>query len=306
MAIAVDVEGVTKFYGKTAALENVSFSIDAGSALGLVGPNGAGKSTLLKMLLGLMRPTRGAIYYNGQPLWPDPASAMRQVGGFVDTPRFYPYLTGRENLMMLAELTHGSARRVDEALHYVHLDGAAEQRVGGYSHGMRQRLGIAAALMKRPGLIILDEPEDGLDPARLAEMRQLLGRVRQEYGSTLIMSSHVISDIERLCDRIAVFDNGRIRYVGPVNTLGSRIPEEILWELWPVERGLRYLRNLGLDARPAGEGRIAAVWDGSLDLGQVNAALIREGLAVRTVMRRTASLESRLLAYLEDSHVDVR
>lgn len=306
MAIAVEVQNLTKQYGRKIALDDVSFSLAPGSVLGLVGPNGAGKSTLLRMMLGIMRPTRGSISYNGHALWPNPVPTMQHVGGFVDTPKFYPYLTGRENLQLLADLSGGSRRRVEEVLHYVGLDQAAAQRVGGFSHGMRQRLGIAAALLKRPGLVILDEPQDGLDPARLEEMRQLILRVRHELGSTIIMSSHVIADVERLCDRIAVFENGRVRYVGPANTLGGVPAEEVLWEVWPVERALRHLVGLGIEARVAGEGRIAAPWDNRFDLGLVNASLVGHGLMVRTVMRREASLESRLLAYLEDSHVDVR
>lgn len=306
MALAVEVKNLSKTYGKKRALERVSFVLPAGAALGLVGPNGAGKSTLLRMLLGLVRPTGGAVYYNREPLWPDPSPLMEQVGGFVDTPHFYPYLTGRENLQMLAEMAHTPPERVDQLLGYVHMTREADRRLGAYSHGMRQRLGIAAALMKRPGLLILDEPEDGLDPARLEEMRQLIQAVRREIGCTLIMSSHAIADVERLCDRIAVFDQGRVRYVGPASQLGRPPIEEVVWDARPMDRAVISLHTRGVPARVTGDGRIVAPWDTGWDLADMNAALIAEGVRIHTVTRRAESLESRLLAYLEDDHADVR
>ncbi|NMP22396.1 ABC transporter ATP-binding protein [Sulfobacillus harzensis] len=306
MALAVEVRNLSKSYGRKQALDHVSFVLPPGAMLGLVGPNGAGKSTLMRMLLGLVRPTSGSIVYNGRPLWPDPTPLMPAVGGFVDTPQFYPYLSGRENLALLAEMASIPVSRVDEVLEYVHLRQDGAERVGGYSHGMRQRLGIAAALMKRPGLLILDEPQDGLDPARLKEMRQLVGAVRLEFGCTIIMSSHAIADVERLCDRIAVFDQGRVRYVGPASQLGGTPIEAIVWEARPMDRALDELQALGVNAHPIDEGRILAPLDARWDLADINAALIGRGVRIFTVMRRAESLESRLLAYLEDQHVDVR
>lgn len=306
MAVAVEVHNLSKRYGSKVALDGVSLSVSRGTVLGLVGPNGAGKSTLLKMLLGVMRPSAGAIYYDGQPLWPNPTPAMQSVGGFVDSPRFYPYLSGRENLSMLADLARIPRRRVDEVLAYVHLTSSADQRVQAYSHGMRQRLGIATALLKRPGLVILDEPQDGLDPARLDDMRKLIGQVRDELGSTIIMSSHVIADVERLCDEVAVFHHGRVRYVGRATNLGPFGAGEVLWEVRPVERALQHLRAMGLAVYLVHDDFIRAKWDDHWDLGQVNASLMANGVTVRTVTEQVASLESRLLAYLEDAHADVR
>lgn len=306
MAVAVEIKNLRKTYGSKCALERVSFTVPKGAMLGLVGPNGAGKSTLLRTLLGLVRPTEGTVLYNGESLWPDPWPLMPQVGGFVDTPCFYPYLSARDNLTLLAELTRTPSNRVREVLHYVHLTGDADRRVGGYSHGMRQRLGIAAALMKRPGLLILDEPQDGLDPARLEEMRRLLSEVRREFGCTIIMSSHAIADVERLCDRIAVFSEGRIRYVGPASQLGQRPVEDVIWDVTPVDRALDLLQALGVRTRLLDDGRILAPLDRSWDLADVNAALITKGVRIATVMRQAESLESRLLAYLEGEHADVR
>lgn len=306
MGVAVDVKHLSKRYGPRLALSDVTFHLPAGSALGLVGPNGAGKSTLLRMLLGLAMPTHGTIHYDGQPLWPDPETVMSSVGGFVDMPRFYPYLTAKENLMMLADLTRTPRGRVSEVLDYVRLGSAAGQTVKGFSHGMRQRLGIAAALMKNPRLLILDEPYDGLDPARLEDMRRLIAGVRHDTGATLVMSSHVMGDIERLCDHIAVFEAGQLRYCGSPAELGATTEEEVLWEIWPVDPALDFLAAMGIQARAVGQGQVAAPWHGDWDLSLVNRLLMRRGLALNTVVRRQASLETRLLRYLEDRHVDVR
>lgn len=306
MALTVDVVDISKRYGRKWALQATSFRVEAGISVGLIGPNGAGKSTLLRTLLGLTRPSTGNVWFNRTPLWPHPEQAMSQVGGFVDLPRFYPYLTARENLSLLADLIGQSRRRVLEVLREVHLYEVQDQKAGGYSHGMRQRLGLAAALLKKPALIVLDEPHDGLDPARQEEMRCAIEAVRQDLSCTLIMSSHVMQDIERLCDRIAVFEAGRIRYFGGPGDLGRELDEEVLWEVWPVDLALTCLRGMGIWARVSGDGRVAAVWHGRPDLGDVNEVLMRKGLTIRTVVRQQMSLESRLLRYLGDGHVDVR
>ena len=306
MAITVEIKRVSKNYGKKAALQAVSLRVDAGTSLGLVGPNGAGKSTLMRVLLGICRPDTGNVWFDGVPLWPAPERVMVRVGGFVDLPRFYPYLSGRENLALLADVTGQPKGRVDEVLDLVRLTPFQNDRSGGYSHGMRQRLGLAAALLKRPALIVLDEPHDGLDPARQEEMCRLINAIRGELGATFIISSHVMADIERLCDQIAVFDAGRLRYAGPPAKLGGPADDEIVWEVSPVDTALGYLRSLGLWARLTPEGVAAAPWDDALDLAEVNQGLMQRGVLVRTVVRRRASLQARLMRYLEVGHVDVR
>ncbi len=306
MAVTVDVVHVVKRYGRKVGLHDMSFHVAPGSALGLVGPNGAGKSTLLRLLLGLSRPTRGNIWLNGVALWPRPERAMVDVGGFVDLPRFYPYLSAAENLAMLADLTGCPRQRVIEVLQAVHLYEARLNKVGGFSHGMRQRLGIAVALLKRPGLMVLDEPQDGLDPARLEEMRGVIEQARQELGATFIMSSHLMQDVERLCDQIAVFDGGWLRYFGSPADLGKDRGEEVLWEIYPAGPAVAFLRGLGIWARCPSSDRVLALWSPARDLEEVNRILIQQGFRIRTVVIRSASLESRLLRYLGDSHVDVR
>jgi ABC-2 type transport system ATP-binding protein len=177
-AAPVEARGLVKRYGDVVAVDDVDLTVRAGDVYGYLGPNGAGKTTVLRMLLGLIRPTAGSVRIFGRDPQGDGAAALERVAGFVEAPRFYPYLTGRKNLELLAALDGGDAAgRIDEALDVVELTDRARHRVGGYSHGMRQRLGVAAALLRDPRLLLLDEPATGLDPAGMRDMRALVARL---------------------------------------------------------------------------------------------------------------------------------
>src|SRR6476619_2599642 len=186
----VQAEGLVKRYGEIFAVDHVDLTVQTGDVYGYLGPNGAGKTTSLRMLLGLIRPTEGDARLFGRNPLHDGARALEGVAGFVEEPRFYPYLSGRKNLELLAAFDGGGASgRIDEVLDVVELRGRAGDRVGGYSHGMRQRLGIAAALLRRPRLLLLDEPTTGLDPVGMRDMRMLIRRLAAE-GITVLLSSH--------------------------------------------------------------------------------------------------------------------
>src|SRR5213078_2151795 len=191
----------------------VDLTVQPGDVYGYLGPNGAGKTTSLRMMLGLIRPTAGTVRLFGR----DPQAgvhALDGVAGFVEAPRFYPYLTGRKNLELLAAFDGGEASgRVDEALEIVELVDRAKDKVGGYSHGMRQRLGIAAALLRDPRLLLLDEPTTGLDPPGMRDMRTLIGRL-SEHGVTVLLSSHQLAEVEEMCNRVAIIRSGQIVYEG--------------------------------------------------------------------------------------------
>src|SRR5437763_5554173 len=174
----VEVRGLSKRYGEIVAVDDVDLTVDPGDVYGFLGPNGAGKTTTLRMLLGLIRPTAGSVQLFGRDPLLEGARALEGVAGFVEAPRFYPYLSGRKNLELLAALDGaGAAQRIDQVLGIVELAPRAHHRVGGYSHGMRQRPGIAAALLRAPRLLILDEPATGLDPAGMRDMRLLIRRL---------------------------------------------------------------------------------------------------------------------------------
>ena len=207
----VEARGLVKRYGEITAVAGVDLTVDAGDVYGFLGPNGAGKTTTLRMLLGLIRPSAGTVKLFGRDPLLDGARALDGVAGFVEGPRFYPYLSGRKNLELLAAYDRLGAGRaeLDAVLDVVELRDRAKDRVGGYSHGMRQRLGIAASLLRTPKLLLLDEPATGLDPAGMRDMRALVRRLADD-GMTVVLSSHLMSEVEELCNRVAIISNGRI------------------------------------------------------------------------------------------------
>jgi ABC-2 type transport system ATP-binding protein len=215
----VAARGLVKRYGEIVAVDHVDLTVEAGDVFGYLGPNGAGKTTSLRMMLGLIRPTEGFVRLFGRDPLIDGARALEGVAGFVEGPAFYPYLSGRRNLQLLADYDGGGARdRIEEVLDQVELRDRARDRVGGYSHGMRQRLGIAASLLRAPRLLLLDEPTTGLDPAGMRDMRALVKRLAGE-GITVLLSSHLLSEVEELCNRVAIIRAGRIVFEGPLAEL---------------------------------------------------------------------------------------
>ena len=215
----VRAKGLVKRYKEVLAVDHVDLTVHAGDVYGFLGPNGAGKTTTLRMALGLITPTEGDVELFGRDPMREGARALEGVAGFVEAPRFYPYFSGRKNLELLAALDgSGAKQRIDEVLEIVELAPRAAHRVGGYSHGMRQRLGIAAALLRAPRLMILDEPATGLDPAGMRDMRALIRRLADE-GMTVLLSSHQLPEVQELCDRVAIVDWGRVVYEGALADL---------------------------------------------------------------------------------------
>ncbi|HTU28109.1 MAG TPA: ATP-binding cassette domain-containing protein [Solirubrobacteraceae bacterium] len=214
----IEVRGLVKRYGTLEAVAGVDLTVNAGDVYGYLGPNGAGKTTSLRMMLGLITPTAGSVRLFGR----DPitsVSALEGVAGFVEAPTFYSYLSARRNLELLAAYDGGDARsRIDAALEIVELTGRQRDRVGGYSHGMRQRLGIAASLLRNPRLLLLDEPATGLDPGGMRDMRRLVRRLADE-GMTVLLSSHLLGEVEEVCNRVAIVRRGRVVYEGEIAAL---------------------------------------------------------------------------------------
>jgi len=218
---AIQLNGLTKTFGgligkKVHAVKSATVNIQPHQVYGFLGPNGAGKTTTIRMLLDLMRPTSGTCMIYGQSPQRD-HSVLRRVGALVEGPAFYPYLTGRKNLLLLAR-THGGVdlKRVDTLLAQVGLSERANQRYNKYSLGMKQRLGLAAALLHDPDLLILDEPTNGLDPAGIQEMRVFIRDLVETRGKTVFLSSHMLSEVEQVCDRVAIINQGEIVHEGAV------------------------------------------------------------------------------------------
>jgi ABC-2 type transport system ATP-binding protein len=216
-AAAISVAGLTKRYGARTAVEPLDLELPAGVVAGFIGPNGAGKTTTMAMLLGLVRPTGGTGTVLGAPIT-DPAAYLPRVGALIETPAFYPSLSGAENLRMFATVAGHPTSAIPALLDTVGLTGRGDDRYRRYSLGMKQRLGIAAALLGDPELLILDEPANGLDPEGVQEMRRLIGRLAGS-GRTVLVSSHDLSELEQVCDWLVLIDAGRSLYQGPTRDL---------------------------------------------------------------------------------------
>jgi ABC-2 type transport system ATP-binding protein len=216
----IAVERLTKRYGATTAVDDLSFTVPAGSVTGFIGPNGAGKSTTLRALLGLTRPTAGRATFDGVP-YADLADPARTVGAVLENDPFHPGRSGRDHLRVLAAAAGVAPARVDEVLGLVGLADAARRRAGGYSLGMRRRLALAAALLGDPGVLLLDEPANGLDPWGIRGLRDLL-RGHAGRGATVLVSSHVLAEVALIADRVVVVDRGRLLAAGPVGELTAR------------------------------------------------------------------------------------
>jgi ABC-2 type transport system ATP-binding protein len=283
--LAVETHRLTKRYGELAAVEGLDLRLRPGAVTGFVGPNGAGKTTTIRMLLGLVRPTTGEGTVLGEPL-AHPERYLGRVGALIEAPAFYPALSGRDNLRALAHLGRLEPGRIGVALDRVGLSGRAADQVRSYSQGMRQRLGVAAALLSNPRLLILDEPTNGLDPAGIREMRGLLRRVA-DGGATVFVSSHLLSEVEAICDDLVLIAAGRLRFQGSTGELLARqrpvlraIPE------WPEDLPalLALVVSAGLEPRVedgAVRVRAPAGWAGVINRRAMTAGITLVGLTAQ-------------------------
>ena len=284
----VEATGLTKHYGTgIVAVQNLDLNVFRGEVYGFLGPNGAGKTTTLRMLLGLIRPTAGGARVAGAH--PGSPLSLGKVGAIIETPAFYPYLSGYENLRVMAGLCGAPASRIATTLDQVELTPRAKHKFSTYSMGMKQRLGVAAALLKEPELLILDEPTNGLDPQGMADMRNLIIQLGQGERTVLI-SSHLLNEVELMCTRVGVIQKGRMVAEGTVDELRGAARLTIRAD--PVEKARALLEA------ELGAGSVIANEDGSLslkvDLGRtadINRTLVQAGLAVTELRAVTQSLE---------------
>jgi ABC-2 type transport system ATP-binding protein len=284
MSAVVRIEGVGKSFGGREAVRDVSFEVGRGEIFGLLGHNGAGKSTLFGVLLGMVAPDRGEAFIGGHSVRTDRARALARVGAIFETPCFYDYLTGWENLAFLVSLS--GRRAVDcgigEVVAAVGLAGRIHDRVGTYSHGMRQRLGLAQALLPAPEILLLDEPTDGLDPVGIHEMRGVVRDLCARRGITIILSSHLLAEVEQLCDRVAILHEGALVFCGPWRAGATRWT----FEGDPGDVLSATLAGLGLS-------KAGAFWEAPADFDPSDAvaALVAAGVRVREAASVARTLE---------------
>jgi ABC-2 type transport system ATP-binding protein len=296
---AVETHGLTKRFGDNVAVNGVELLIPRGCAFGYLGPNGAGKTTLIRVLLGLTHADAGTMSLLGYPVPKQRAAALARVGAIVDEPRFHGHLTGRQNLQLLAAAREPAARdRIAPALERVGILHRADDRVSKYSMGMRQRLGVAACLIGDPQLLILDEPMNGLDPAGMHEMRDMILSLVAE-GRTVVLSSHLLDEVERTCDAVAIVDRGHIIRQGPISELlaGASLALQVECSEPDRARALLDATTIGAEIQvgqfglgislPAGTARDV--------VAEINRVLVTGGISVYRLQEIQASLESWFL-----------
>jgi ABC-2 type transport system ATP-binding protein len=282
----VETSLLTKRYGASNAVEALDLTVRRGEVYGLLGPNGAGKTTILKMLLGFIKPTSGAVRVLGHG--PGDPSGVKGVGALVESPTFYPYLSGRDNLRVLGRYSCVPRPRVDEVLDTVDLLGRAKDKFRTYSFGMKQRLGVAAALLKDPELLVLDEPTNGLDPKGMTEMNALIRKLCQG-GRTVLFSSHLLNDVERTCDRVGVIRQGKLVAEGTVEELCGT--PGLLVHAEPAEGARRVALTLsGIRSAERKHGGLYLATEPS-NAGKVNRALVNAGVTVTELRPVKRSLE---------------
>ena len=286
MTPMVEAHGLTKRYGGHTAVDGISLTVRRGEVYGFLGPNGAGKTTTLRMLLGLVIPSSGQVSLLGER--PGTPTAVARAGSLVEGPAFYPYLSGRDNLRVLAKYAGVPAGRVDQVLEVVALDGRGTDRFATYSLGMQQRLGVAAALLKDPELLILDEPTNGLDPAGMRDMRRLL-RELGTGGRTVVLSSHLMSEVQQICDRVGVIDHGRMLTESTVAEL--RGGGELLVRATPSDLALEKLAAMPELERVRLDAGVLRIRADDKHTADITRTLVTAGIAVTEVRRDTRQLE---------------
>lgn len=293
--LILKTEALTKKYGRRLVVDQLSLAIESGDIFGFLGQNGAGKSTTIRMLLGLVRPTHGRVFLLGLDMARHPLRALHKVGAIVESPAFYENFSGRDNLRMLASLSGGVAgKRIDETLELVGLLKRGHDPVRTYSHGMRQRLGIAQALLPNPEFIILDEPTNGLDPQGIREIRLLLPQLRDKLNLTILLSSHLLHEVEHICNKVAIIDQGRLLYQGAIDGLPAE-QKVIKITVDEIERAHELLAsNSRLAVRRNGSSSLYVTM-GDEDISDVNAFLVANGIRVVELSPQRATLEQVFL-----------
>ncbi|WP_454717894.1 ABC transporter ATP-binding protein [Caulobacter segnis] len=294
MPAAIETEGLSRRFGRRLVVDAVSMTVPERAVYGFLGRNGAGKTTTLKMVLGLIRPTSGVARVCGLDVARDRIGAARKIGALLEAHGFYGNLTGRENLSLTATLLGLPAREIDRVLEVVEMTADANRKVSGYSLGMRQRLGLARAMLGAPPVLVLDEPTNGLDPDGIADMRRFLKSLPERTGATVLLSSHLLGEIEQTATHVGVVNDGRLVLEGELARLKADLAPEILLRTGDDARAVELLAGHDLIAVPSEAGLIAPLRAGD-DVDQaaaaLNRALVQAGIAVFAIGPRDRSLE---------------
>jgi ABC-2 type transport system ATP-binding protein len=289
----LSVHNLRKVIGRKEIIKGISFELKEGEVFGFLGPNGAGKTTTIRMLVGLIKPTSGSIHIGGVNLVANFEDAMKNLGCIVENPELYPYLSGYDNLLHFARMLEGiGEERISEVSKLVGLTERIHDKVKTYSLGMRQRLGIAQALLGRPKVLILDEPTNGLDPAGIREMREFIRFLAEDEGLSVLVSSHLLSEIQLLCDRVAIISKGTVIRTDTVHKLLSN-RERVVWNFHPFERGKQVLNSV-TSIEEMEDGTIQTEFDAA-KTPEWNKMLVEAGVLVTEMNRKLPVLEDLFL-----------
>ncbi|MDQ0247040.1 ABC-2 type transport system ATP-binding protein [Bacillus fengqiuensis] len=300
--VTLSVKGLRKTIRKKEIIKGIDFELKKGEVFGFLGPNGAGKTTTIRMLVGLIRPTSGTIRICGKDVADDFTGAMQHLGCIVENPELYPYLSGWENLQYFARMLPGIGDdRVMEVAQLVGLQERIHDKVKTYSLGMRQRLGIAQAMLGKPNVLILDEPTNGLDPSGIREMRKFIRFLAEEEGLSVLVSSHLLSEIQLMCDRVAIIAKGQILHTESVETLLSR-QELLIWKVSPLQEGKKILQELAEFVKEEGEMLITPYLEN--EAGEWNRRLLEAEVTVKEMNRRLPTLEDLFLEMTGGHSID--
>lgn len=290
----VETHALTKRYGTRAVVDHIDLKVEPGQIYGFLGLNGAGKTTTIRMLMGLIRPTEGEMRLFGTPVPAERLRVMRRVGSLVESPSYYGHLSGRDNLRVLAVMLDIPDRRISEVLEIVRLSSEAKKRVKDYSLGMKQRLGIAAALLGSPELLVLDEPTNGLDPAGIHEVRDLIRRMPREHGMTVLVSSHLLAEVDQMATSVGVIHAGRLVFQGPIENLRARSRGHVLVTVDRPSEALALLNGQGRDVH-LDQGMLRLDSTAHSDAARLVQALVERDVAVYRVEERQRTLEEIFL-----------
>ncbi|AIQ15923.1 bacitracin ABC transporter ATP-binding protein [Paenibacillus sp. FSL H7-0357] len=287
--LIVETKGLTRRFGEQVSVNEVNLEVPEGKIYGFLGPNGAGKTTTIKMLLGLLRADSGTIRIFGQEMPGNSQEILRKVGSLVENPSYYGHLTGYKNLKILSTLLKLPDRRIGEVLEIVRLTSSANRKVSGYSLGMKQRLGIAAALLRDPQLLILDEPTNGLDPAGIQEIRHLMLSLAHDQGMTIMLSSHLLSEVDTIADEIGIISSGKLVYQGALEMLERRRGKVMGFAVERPEEALRTLMLQGFAVER--EGNMLSISAENVSMSQAELFKLLGPYGIMNVRESSKSLE---------------
>lgn len=297
----LEVKGVKKKLGKREIIKGLDLSVNEGEIFGFLGPNGAGKTTTIRMLVGLISPNEGEIMVCGKSILSEKEQALKNVGAVVENPELYKYLSGRENLMQIARIRKVSKEEVEELIELVGLKDRINDKVRKYSLGMKQRLGLAAALIGNPKLLILDEPTNGLDPSGIIDFRDVVKKAAKERGMAVFISSHILSEVQNLCDRVAFINNGVIKSIEDIhdNTMETETDSLTLVVSSDKKEAIEVLRNIGfVNSATAIEEEIHIIVEAG-NTTNVLKVLLQNNVLVEEIYKNRKGLEQRYMELVE-------